>query len=193
MRFTIPLCSWKMFLENVPGKCSWKLQVDVERFKPVLRRLSGPREDPEENRFSQSSCAASRTGAASTPARDRRRLLASLQLLQQLFRFGSVGERYARAEQRLEHCLSVSGPVEPVERDGEVILDIGVLRSREARRAQVCQRLVGLALRHQNPSQCIIDLSCLRSGAKRSLRQSTRFRQITLLLIKPRHIVQRRR
>jgi hypothetical protein len=116
----------------------WKLQVAVKKFKPVLRRLSGPREDTEENRFSQSSCAASRTGSALTPARDRRRLLASLQLLQQPFRFASVGEGHARAEQRLERCPRVSRPAEPVERDGQVILNIGVFRSREVRGAQIC-------------------------------------------------------
>jgi hypothetical protein len=124
--------------ETTPSAKSINYQVAYgKKLKPVLRRLSGPREDTEENRFSQSFCAASRTGATSTPARDRRRLLASLQLLQQLFRFASVGERYARAEQRLEHCLSVSSPAEPVERDGQVILNIGVFRSREVRGAQV--------------------------------------------------------
>jgi hypothetical protein len=52
-----------------------------------------------------------------TRSRDRRRSLTLLQLLQQLFRFGSVGKRRARAEQCLEHCLGVGSPAEPVERD----------------------------------------------------------------------------
>jgi hypothetical protein len=105
MRSTMPLCSWK-------------LQVAVEKFKLVVRRLSRPREDTEENRLSQSSRRAPRTGATSAPAIDRRRSLASLQLLQQLIRFGSVGERHSRAEQRLEHCLSVGSPAEPAQGDG---------------------------------------------------------------------------
>ena len=41
------------------------------------------------------------------------------------FRFGSVGARHSRAEQRLERCLSVGSPAEPVERDGQVILYAG--------------------------------------------------------------------
>jgi hypothetical protein len=72
-----------------------------------------------------------------TPARDRRRPLAPLQLLQQLFGFGFVGERHARVEQLLDHRLSVGGPAEPVESHGQVILDIGAFWSRETCGTQV--------------------------------------------------------
>src|SRR5207248_1952551 len=131
-----------------------------------------------------------RTGAATAPPGDRPQPLASLQLLQQLFRFGLGGERRARAEQRLERCLSVSSPAEPAEGYGQVILDIGAFRGGQARGAEVRQRLAGLALGQQDPSERVVHFSCPWSSGSRLLGQCACFRQIPLLLIKPRQIVQ---
>jgi len=130
--------------------------------------------------------------AASSIASMETRLLASLQALQQIFRVGYVGEHHTRADQALEQSQRVCGPPQLAEGNGEVILDVGVLGGRNARGAQVYQRLFSLALGHQDPSQRVIDQGCRRSSSYRFLGQFARFRQVTLLLIKPGQIVQRR-
>jgi len=54
----------------------------------------------------------------------------TLQVLEQLFRLGLMGEGNAGAEQGLEHHLSVGRSADALERHREVILNVWVARRR---------------------------------------------------------------
>src|SRR6516162_3299767 len=118
---------------------------------------------------------------------------AALQFLEELLRIGFVGEGSTRAEQGLEHRLSVGRPADALERYREMILDVRVARCCKIGRAEVCEGLVGFTLRQQDPTQGIVNLGSRGIGGESALGQFSSFRQIILSLVQPSEVVQRGR